>query len=118
MPDAMVDPTERNAAERALDYMGLAAGTPMKQVPVDTVFIGSCTNGRIEDLRAVAEVAKGRKVSINRAMIVPGSFKVKEQAVAEGLDVIFTDRSEEHTSELQSLMRISYAVFCLKQKKI
>src|SRR3546814_9929277 len=91
MPDAMVDPTERNAAERALDYMGLAAGTPMKQVPVDTVFIGSCTNGRIEDLRAVAEVAKGRKVSINRAMIVPGSFKVKEQAVAEGLDVIFTD---------------------------
>jgi 3-isopropylmalate/(R)-2-methylmalate dehydratase large subunit len=91
MPDAMVDPTERNAAERALDYMGLAAGTPMKQVPVDTVFIGSCTNGRIEDLRAVAEVAKGRKVSINRAMIVPGSFKVKEQAVAEGLDKIFDE---------------------------
>jgi 3-isopropylmalate/(R)-2-methylmalate dehydratase large subunit len=90
-PDAMVDPTERNAAERALDYMGLAAGTPMKQVPVDTVFIGSCTNGRIEDLRAVAEVAKGRKVSINRAMIVPGSFKVKEQAVAEGLDKIFDE---------------------------
>jgi 3-isopropylmalate/(R)-2-methylmalate dehydratase large subunit len=90
-PDAMVDATERNAAERALDYMGLAAGTPMKQVPVDTVFIGSCTNGRIEDLRAVAEVAKGRKVSINRAMIVPGSFKVKEQAVAEGLDKIFLD---------------------------
>jgi 3-isopropylmalate/(R)-2-methylmalate dehydratase large subunit len=91
MPDAMVDPTERNAAERALDYMGLAAGTPMKQVPVDTVFIGSCTNGRIEDLRAVAEVAKGRKVSIKRAMIVPGSFKVKEQAVAEGLDKIFDE---------------------------
>ncbi|MFP5578265.1 MAG: 3-isopropylmalate dehydratase large subunit [Acidimicrobiia bacterium] len=91
VPDAMVDPTERNAAERALDYMGLAAGTPMKQVPVDTVFIGSCTNGRIEDLRAVAEVAKGRKVSINRAMIVPGSFKVKEQAVAEGLDKIFVE---------------------------
>ena len=91
IPDAMVDPTERNAAERALDYMGLAAGTPMKQVPVDTVFIGSCTNGRIEDLRAVAEVAKGRKVSINRAMIVPGSFKVKEQAVAEGLDKIFVE---------------------------
>ncbi len=91
MPDAMVDPTERNAAERALDYMGLAAGTPMKQVPVDTVFIGSCTNGRIEDLRAVAEVARGRKVSINRAMIVPGSFKVKEQAVAEGLDKVFVE---------------------------
>jgi 3-isopropylmalate/(R)-2-methylmalate dehydratase large subunit len=90
-PDAMVDATERNAAERALDYMGLAAGTPMKQVPVDTVFIGSCTNGRIEDLRAVAEVAEGRKVSINRAMIVPGSFKVKEQAVAEGLDRIFVE---------------------------
>ncbi|MCO8127215.1 3-isopropylmalate dehydratase large subunit [Acidimicrobiia bacterium EGI L10123] len=90
-PDAMVDATERNAAERALDYMGLAAGTPMKQVPVDTVFIGSCTNGRIEDLRAVAEVAEGRKVSINRAMIVPGSFKVKDQAVAEGLDKIFVE---------------------------
>jgi len=90
-PDAMVDATERNAAERALDYMGLAAGTPMKQVPVDTVFIGSCTNGRIEDLRAVAEVAKGRTVAIDRAMIVPGSFQVKDQAVAEGLDKIFVE---------------------------
>jgi 3-isopropylmalate/(R)-2-methylmalate dehydratase large subunit len=90
-PDAMVDASERNAADRALDYMGLAAGTPMKQVPVDTVFIGSCTNGRIEDLRAVAEVAKGRKVTVHRAMIVPGSFKVKEQAVAEGLDKIFDE---------------------------
>jgi len=90
-PDAIVDATERNAAERALDYMGLAGGTPMKQVPVDTVFIGSCTNGRIEDLRAVAEVARGRTVTVPRAMIVPGSFAVKDQAIAEGLDKIFVE---------------------------
>ncbi len=90
-PDAMVDSSERNAAERALEYMGLAAGTPMKQVPVDTVFIGSCTNSRIEDLRAVAEVARGRTVTVKRAMIVPGSFRVKDQAVEEGLDRIFVE---------------------------
>jgi len=90
-PDAIVDATERNAAERALDYMGLAGGTPMRQVPVDTVFIGSCTNGRIEDLRAVAEVARGRTVTVPRAMIVPGSFAVKDQAIAEGLDKIFVE---------------------------
>jgi 3-isopropylmalate/(R)-2-methylmalate dehydratase large subunit len=71
--------------------MGLTAGTPLREVPVDTVFIGSCTNGRIEDLRAAAAVAEGRKVSEGmRAMVVPGSFRVKAQAEQEGLDRIFT----------------------------
>jgi 3-isopropylmalate/(R)-2-methylmalate dehydratase large subunit len=90
-PAAFADPSARESAARALDYMGLTAGTPMREVPVDTVFIGSCTNGRIEDLRAAAEVAQGRKVSAGiRAMIVPGSFRVKQQAEAEGLHEIFT----------------------------
>jgi 3-isopropylmalate/(R)-2-methylmalate dehydratase large subunit len=72
--------------------MGLTAGTPMKDVDVDTVFIGSCTNSRIEDLRAAADVAKGRKVSSSvRTLVVPGSFAVKTQAEAEGLDTIFRD---------------------------
>jgi 3-isopropylmalate/(R)-2-methylmalate dehydratase large subunit len=88
-PTSFTEPSERNAAERALEYMGLEAGTPLKDVAVDTVFIGSCTNSRIEDLRAVAAVAEGRTVTVPRAMIVPGSFKVKDQAVAEGLDKIF-----------------------------
>jgi 3-isopropylmalate/(R)-2-methylmalate dehydratase large subunit len=71
--------------------MGLAAGTAMKDVPVDTVFIGSCTNSRIEDLRAAAAVAEGRKVADGmRTLVVPGSFQVKEQAEAEGLDRVFT----------------------------
>ena len=90
-PSSFAEASERSAAERALEYMGLEAGTPMKEVPVDTVFIGSCTNSRIEDLRAVAEVAKGRKVTAPRAMIVPGSFAVKDQAVAEGLDKVFVE---------------------------
>jgi len=90
-PSSFADASERGAAERALEYMGLEAGTPMRDVAVDTVFIGSCTNSRIEDLRAVAEVAKGRKVTVPRAMIVPGSFAVKDQAVAEGLDRIFVE---------------------------
>ena len=90
-PASFEDPVERNAAERALEYMGLTAGTPLKDVAVDTVFIGSCTNSRIEDLRAVAAVAEGRKVTVPRAMIVPGSFQVKDQAVAEGLDKIFVE---------------------------
>ncbi|MFP5321128.1 MAG: 3-isopropylmalate dehydratase large subunit [Acidimicrobiia bacterium] len=90
-PSSFAESSERGAAERALEYMGLEAGTPMKAVPVDTVFIGSCTNSRIEDLRAVAAVAKGRKVTVPRAMIVPGSFKVKDQAIAEGLDQIFVE---------------------------
>ncbi|HIG25838.1 MAG TPA: 3-isopropylmalate dehydratase large subunit [Acidimicrobiia bacterium] len=90
-PSDFADPGEREAAERALDYMGLTAGTPMKDVPVDTVFIGSCTNGRIEDLRAVAAVVQGRQVANGmRTLIVPGSFAVKAQAEAEGLPEIFT----------------------------
>ena len=78
--------------ERSLEYMGLSAGTPIVEVPVDKVFIGSCTNGRIEDLREVAAVAKGRKVAAHvHAMIVPGSGLVKHQAEEEGLDRIFTE---------------------------
>ncbi|WP_282605017.1 3-isopropylmalate dehydratase large subunit [Pelagibius sp. Alg239-R121] len=91
-PDAAPDDNKRSAIERSLDYMGLTAGTPISEVAVDTVFIGSCTNGRIEDLREVAAVAKGRKVAENvRAMIVPGSGLVKEQAEEEGLDQIFIE---------------------------
>ncbi len=90
-PDSFAESSERSAAARALEYMGLEAGTPIKEIPVDTVFIGSCTNSRIEDLRAVAQVAEGRTVTVPRAMIVPGSFAVKDQAIAEGLDKIFVE---------------------------
>jgi 3-isopropylmalate/(R)-2-methylmalate dehydratase large subunit len=84
------DPVARSTAERALEYMGLAAGTPLREVTVDTVFVGSCTNGRIEDLRAAADVIKGRKVADGvRMLIVPGSMKVKEQAEREGLNEVF-----------------------------
>ena len=89
-PASFAEASERDAAARALDYMGLTAGTPLREVPVDTVFIGSCTNSRIEDLRAAAAVAEGRTVTVGRAMVVPGSFAVKHQAEAEGLDEIFT----------------------------
>jgi len=90
-PASFEDPSARESAARALDYMGLTAGTPLRDVSVDTVFIGSCTNGRIEDLRAAAAVADGRHVRDGlRAMVVPGSFRVKAQAEAEGLDVILT----------------------------
>jgi 3-isopropylmalate/(R)-2-methylmalate dehydratase large subunit len=90
-PSSIDDPVERNAAERALEYMGLTAGTPLKEVAVDTVFIGSCTNGRIEDLRAVAAVAEGRRVSSGlRTLVVPGSWAVKQQAEAEGIDQVLT----------------------------
>jgi 3-isopropylmalate/(R)-2-methylmalate dehydratase large subunit len=89
-PSSFADPIERNAAERALEYMGLTAGTPMREIKVDTVFIGSCTNSRIEDLRAAAKVAEGRTVAEGmRALVVPGSFKVKDQAEAEGLHEVF-----------------------------
>ena len=89
-PDSFADPTERNAAERALEYMGLTAGTPMKDIAVDTVFIGSCTNSRIEDLRAAAAVARDRHVATGlRTLVVPGSWAVKAQAEAEGLDTLF-----------------------------
>jgi 3-isopropylmalate/(R)-2-methylmalate dehydratase large subunit len=86
-PDAQTADT----ISRALEYMGLAAGTKIRDIAVDTVFIGSCTNSRIEDLRAAAAVAEGRQVAAGvRAMVVPGSFMVKGQAEAEGLDKIFT----------------------------
>ncbi|MGE0881459.1 MAG: 3-isopropylmalate dehydratase large subunit [Acidimicrobiia bacterium] len=88
-PDSFADAGERDAAQRALTYMGLTAGTLIRDVAVDTVFIGSCTNSRIEDLRAAAAVAQGRKVTVKRAMVVPGSHAVKAQAEAEGLPEIF-----------------------------
>jgi 3-isopropylmalate/(R)-2-methylmalate dehydratase large subunit len=89
-PDAYTDPGAREAARRALAYMGLRAGTPLREVAVDTVFIGSCTNSRIEDLRAAADVARGRKVKPGvRTLVVPGSAAVKTQAEAEGLDQVF-----------------------------
>ena len=90
-PDAYDDASARDAAKRALAYMGLTAGTPMREVKVDTVFIGSCTNGRIEDLRAAAAVLAGRSVAPGvRALVVPGSGQVKAQAEREGLDKVFT----------------------------
>ncbi|HUY31026.1 MAG TPA: 3-isopropylmalate dehydratase large subunit [Acidimicrobiales bacterium] len=89
-PDSATDPAERDAIARALEYMGLSAGTPMREVRVDTVFIGSCTNSRIEDLRAAAAVLDGRSVSPGmRALVVPGSRRVKTQAEDEGLDKVF-----------------------------
>jgi len=88
------DPDRRDAIVKALDYMGLRAGQPMREVLVDKVFIGACTNARIEDLRAAAAVAKGRKARV-QTLVVPGSGLVKEQAEAEGLDRIFTDAGFE-----------------------
>ena len=89
-PASFAEASAREAAQRALDYMGLEAGTPFREIPVDTVFIGSCTNSRIEDLRAAAEVARGRSVAPGmRTLVVPGSFAVKHQAEAEGLDEVF-----------------------------
>ena len=94
MPDPTQEPdaVKRNGYERALKYMGLEANQPITSIKLDRVFIGSCTNSRIEDLRAAAAVAKGRKVSpsVKQAMVVPGSGLVKEQAELEGLDQIFT----------------------------
>src|SRR5437588_2407061 len=91
-PESFDDPAERDAAARALEYMGLKAGTPMKDIAVDTVFIGSCTNSRIEDLRAAATVAHGRHVKSGvRTLVVPGSAAVKAQAEAEGLDKVFRE---------------------------
>ena len=90
-PDSFAEASQRESAARALEYMGLTAGTPMRDVPVDTVFIGSCTNSRIEDLRAAAAVVDGRRVADGmRTLVVPGSWQVKAQAEAEGLDRIFT----------------------------
>ncbi len=90
-PESFAEASQREAAARALEYMGLTPGTPLKEVPVDTVFIGSCTNSRIEDLRAAAAVVEGRHIKDGmRTLVVPGSFMVKDQAEAEGLDKIFT----------------------------
>ena len=88
-PDAFDDPAARESAARALEYMGLSAGTPIRDIPVDTVFIGSCTNSRIEDLRAVAKIVEGRRVAEGvRTLVVPGSGAVKAQAIAEGIPEI------------------------------
>jgi 3-isopropylmalate/(R)-2-methylmalate dehydratase large subunit len=95
-PADMKDPNERAAAERALEYMDLKAGTPMKEIAVNTVFLGSCTNSRIEDLRAAAAIVKGQKKADGvRMMVVPGSQKVRIQAEEEGLDKIFKEFGAE-----------------------
>jgi 3-isopropylmalate/(R)-2-methylmalate dehydratase large subunit len=95
-PADIADVEERGAAERALTYMGLTAGTPLKSVSVDTVFLGSCTNGRIEDLRAAADILKGKKIADSvRLLVVPGSARVRLQAESEGLDKIFLDAGGE-----------------------
>ena len=95
-PAREADPVRRRAMEAALDYMGLSPGAPIAGTKIDWVFIGSCTNSRLSDLRAAAEVARGRKVAPGvRAWIVPGSETVKRDAVAEGLDKIFIDAGFE-----------------------
>ncbi len=88
-PEDYSDPTTRETVSRALDYMGLTPGTAIRDISVDTVFIGSCTNSRIEDLRAAAEVMRGRTVTVPRVMVVPGSHRVKAAAEAEGLHEVF-----------------------------
>ena len=91
-PDSLADDNSRKAAQAALKYMGLKAGTPIQEIPLDRVFIGSCTNSRIEDLREAARVVQGRKVADSiQAMVVPGSQGVKAQAEKEGLDTIFKE---------------------------
>jgi 3-isopropylmalate/(R)-2-methylmalate dehydratase large subunit len=95
-PADIEDPNERAAAERALEYMDLKAGTPMKEIAVNTVFLGSCTNSRIEDLRAAAAIVKGQKKADGvRMMVVPGSQKVRLQAEEEGIDKIFKEFGAE-----------------------
>jgi 3-isopropylmalate/(R)-2-methylmalate dehydratase large subunit len=95
-PEEFVEESERNAARRALEYMDLRPGTPLKDVAVDVVFVGSCTNGRLEDLRAAADVLRGHRVHEGvRMMIVPGSYQVREAAEAEGLDKVFTAAGAE-----------------------
>jgi 3-isopropylmalate/(R)-2-methylmalate dehydratase large subunit len=98
-PSAIAEPAARAAAERALAYMALAPGTALREVPVDAVFVGSCTNGRLDDLRAAAVVLRGRRVAEGvRALVVPGSMLVKAQAEAEGLDRVFADAGFEWRS--------------------
>ncbi len=98
-PELIGDDNERSAAERALEYMGLTAGTPLREIRVDTVFLGSCTNGRIEDLRAAADILRGRHIDPTlRMLVVPGSMRVKAQAEEEGLDAVFTAAGAEWRS--------------------
>jgi 3-isopropylmalate/(R)-2-methylmalate dehydratase large subunit len=95
-PDEFDDPDQRNSTERSLDYMGLTPGTAVRSIAVDVVFIGSCTNSRIEDLRIVASLAEGQQVAEGvRALVVPGSHRVKDQAEAEGLDRILVEAGFE-----------------------
>jgi 3-isopropylmalate/(R)-2-methylmalate dehydratase large subunit len=95
-PEMMLDDDAKQAAEKALAYMDLRAGTPMRDITVDTVFVGSCTNGRIEDLRVVAEILDGRAVADGvRMLVVPGSMRVREQAESEGLGAIFAAAGAE-----------------------
>jgi len=96
IPEQIADADERGAAERAIEYMGLTPGQPLREIKVDTVFIGSCTNGRIEDLRSVAKVVLGKhKADDVRVLVVPASARVRLQAEAEGLDKIFLDFGAE-----------------------
>jgi 3-isopropylmalate/(R)-2-methylmalate dehydratase large subunit len=98
-PEDFTDPQDKVAAERALEYMGLTAGTPLRDIKIDTVFLGSCTNGRIEDLRAAAEIIEGKKISPTlRMLVVPGSARVRLQAEAEGLDKVFIEAGAEWRS--------------------
>lgn len=98
-PQEFADPDQRSGAQRALDYMGLEAGTKVREIPVDVVFIGSCTNGRIEDLRIAASILKGRKVAHGVEMlVVPGSMQVKRQGEEEGLDKIFLEAGAQWRS--------------------
>ena len=95
-PDQFSDPVEKLACEKALTYMGLEAGQKIKDIKIDTVFLGSCTNGRIEDLRAAADILRGQKVADGvRMMVVPGSVRVRLAAMAEGLDKVFTEAGAE-----------------------
>ncbi len=96
-PGSFHDPDEQKAAARALEYMGLKAGTALVDIPVDRVFIGSCTNSRLNDLRAAARVVAGKHVSkdVKQALVVPGSMVIKVKAEAEGLDKIFRDAGFE-----------------------
>jgi len=88
-PSTIIDPNERSAAERALEYMDLTAGTPMKEIAVDAVFMGSCTNSRLDDLRVFASIIKGQKKADGvRVMVVPGSARVRLEAEAEGIDKV------------------------------
>lgn len=95
-PAGFADESDRLAAQRALDYMDLRPGTPMREVKIDTVFVGSCTNGRLEDLRLAAATVKGHHVAAGvRMLVVPGSAKVRLQAESEGLDKIFIESGAE-----------------------